>query len=235
MADSDAQTAVIEIDYGDDLIADEDKVRNAEEYDDLQERPSPESQKKHTKLCCGDLRVILNYMVAEQEKKKSGMHIGIFTVFLVVAVITMLDAVVSVTPVIFVKIGQETSGAIDFQLKYAGNPITDGNVNYYAIDPFESMYNNDYVSLPDYDMDWYEAVWENGTSVNVTDEWFAANTNLSNSSVSSHALGSSMRLRKDPFIDPDNVHPSDHIVTERIYDDNNCPGYSVESTNGGGT
>jgi len=75
-------------------------------------------------------------MVAELEKKKSGMHIGIFTVFLVVAVITMLDAVVSVTPVIFVKIGQQTSGAIDFELTFGGNPITDGNVNYYAIDPF---------------------------------------------------------------------------------------------------
>ena len=46
------------------------------------------------KLWCGDLRVILNYMMAEQERKKSGVHIGIFTVFMVVCVITMLKAVV---------------------------------------------------------------------------------------------------------------------------------------------
>ena len=58
-----------------------------------------------SKLCCGDLRVILNYMIAEQERKRSGLRIGIFSVFLVVAVITMLKAVVSVTPIIFVKIG----------------------------------------------------------------------------------------------------------------------------------
>ena len=58
-----------------------------------------------SKLCYGDLRVILNYMIAEQERKRSGLRIGIFSVFLVVAVITMLKAVVSVTPIIFVKIG----------------------------------------------------------------------------------------------------------------------------------
>ena len=63
---------------------------------------------------------------------------GIFTVFMVVCVITMLKSVVSVAPVIFVKIGQESTGAIDFQLTFSGNPVTNGNVNYYAIDPFEA-------------------------------------------------------------------------------------------------
>lgn len=61
------------------------------------------SQKK--KLCCPDLRVILNYMVAETKKKMGGLKIGIFTVFLVVAVIVMLESIVSITPVLFVKVG----------------------------------------------------------------------------------------------------------------------------------
>ena len=62
-----------------------------------------ESQKK--KLCCPDLRVILNYMVAESKKKISGLRIGIFTVFMVVTTIVMLESVISITPILFVKLG----------------------------------------------------------------------------------------------------------------------------------
>ena len=50
----------------------------------------------------------------EQNKKSSGLKIGIFTVFLVVAIITMLDSVISIVPILFVKLGQEEAGAIDF-------------------------------------------------------------------------------------------------------------------------
>ncbi len=70
------------------------------------------------KICCGDLTVILNYIIAEQNKKASGLKIGIFTVFLVVSMITMLESVISITPILFVKMGQDESGAIDFSLKY---------------------------------------------------------------------------------------------------------------------
>ena len=61
--------------------------------------------KPKRKLCCGELRVILNYMIAEQQRKSSSLKIGIFTVFLVVTIITMLESVVSITPILFVKIG----------------------------------------------------------------------------------------------------------------------------------
>ena len=49
--------------------------------------------------------VILNYMVAETKKKASALRIGIFTVFMVVTVIVMLKSVVSITPILFVKLG----------------------------------------------------------------------------------------------------------------------------------
>jgi hypothetical protein len=60
---------------------------------------------KSKKLCCPDLRVILNYLNAEMQKKIGGMRIGVFTVFMVVTVIVMLESVVSVTPIFFVKFG----------------------------------------------------------------------------------------------------------------------------------
>ena len=58
--------------------------------------------------------VILNYMLSEQAKKQEAMKIGIFTIFLVVMIITMLKSVVDSTPILFVKLGQESAGAFDF-------------------------------------------------------------------------------------------------------------------------
>lgn len=49
--------------------------------------------------------MILNYLNAEMQKKIGGMRIGVFTVFMVVTVIVMLESVVSVTPIFFVKFG----------------------------------------------------------------------------------------------------------------------------------
>lgn len=56
--------------------------------------------------------------------------------FLVVTIITMLESVVSITPILFVKIGQETAGAIDFKLTYSPSNLVNGNVNFYATNPF---------------------------------------------------------------------------------------------------
>ena len=103
---------------------------------------------KRNKLCCGELRVILNYMVAEQQRKSSSLKIGIFTVFLVVTIITMLESVVSITPILFVKIGQETAGAIDFKLTYSSSDLVNGNVNLYAVNPFNLNYSATYAPLP---------------------------------------------------------------------------------------
>ena len=51
--------------------------------------------------------------------------------FLVVCMITMLKSVVDSSPIIFVKIGQEQAGAIDYQLTSPtwGNQYTIGDVN----------------------------------------------------------------------------------------------------------
>jgi hypothetical protein len=91
-------------------------------------------------------------MIAETKKKVSALRIGIFTVFMVVTVIVMLKSVVSITPILFVKLGQVEAGAIDFMIKPSlTKHLTDGNTNWYAVDPFEfEMTNNitNYTSIP---------------------------------------------------------------------------------------
>jgi len=42
--------------------------------------------------------------------------IGVFTIFLVVSFITLLNSAVAISPIIFVGLGQEESSAIDFKL-----------------------------------------------------------------------------------------------------------------------
>jgi hypothetical protein len=69
---------------------------------EIKRKYNPSKKGGTSKLCCGDLRVILNYMFAELEKKKSGAHMGIFTVSIVVLAITVLQAVAPVVPIIFV-------------------------------------------------------------------------------------------------------------------------------------
>jgi len=84
-------------------------------------------------------------MVAEQTKKARAFKIGIFTVFLVVMVITMLKSVVDSSPILFVKIGQNAVGAIDFTLSAPGdsNAIIGVNTNFYNFqsNPFDSLIN----------------------------------------------------------------------------------------------
>ena len=58
--------------------------------------------------------VILNYLISDTTKKQEAMKIGVFTVFLVVMIITMLKSVVDSTPILFVKIGQNSAGAFDY-------------------------------------------------------------------------------------------------------------------------
>ena len=86
--------------------------------------------------------VITQQLIREQSKKKRAFQIGIFTVFLVVTVITMLKSVVDSSPILFVRIGQQAVGAIDFQLMASEEDTStdDGNINYYAIDPFNDPF-----------------------------------------------------------------------------------------------
>ena len=68
-------------------------------------------------------------------------------------VITFLQSVLSVTPVIFVKFGQKAVGAIDFSMKSSLNDTSSikGNVNFYNIDPFLSQYHPESQWLPEND------------------------------------------------------------------------------------
>jgi hypothetical protein len=50
------------------------------------------------------LIMILTYLISELSKKKRSFQIGVFTVFLVVAFLTLLKSVVDVSSVAFVKI-----------------------------------------------------------------------------------------------------------------------------------
>ena len=90
-----------------------------------------------SRRCCSACSVVTRYLIVEQSKKQRALKIGIFTVFLVVMVITMLKSVVDCSPIIFVKIGQDQVGAIDFTMESPtwGNAELDGNINWYAIDP----------------------------------------------------------------------------------------------------
>ena len=83
-----------------------------------------------------DLRTIVNYIQAEQQRKVSSLRIGIFTVFLVVTIITVLESVISIVPILFVKIGQQNAGAIDVKLTYQASDLISGNNNFYTRDPF---------------------------------------------------------------------------------------------------
>jgi len=91
-------------------------------------------EEERTRGCCASCRTILTYLVSEQTKKARGFKIGIFTVFLVVMIITMLKSVVDSAPILFVKVGQDSVGAIDFTLSAPTelNAMSDANTNWYA-------------------------------------------------------------------------------------------------------
>ncbi len=59
------------------------------------------------KRCWPSFVTILTFLVSEQSKKKRSFQIGVFTVFLVVAFLTLLKNIVDVSSVAFVKIAQD--------------------------------------------------------------------------------------------------------------------------------
>jgi hypothetical protein len=92
--------------------------------------------------CWSTFVVITESLIRETGKKQRAFRIGIFTVFLVVMVITMLKSVVDCTPILFVRIGQDAAGAVDYQLQAPskGNAMIKANVNFYDIDPFNNPF-----------------------------------------------------------------------------------------------
>lgn len=75
-------------------------------YLDYIKKEKQPKQKTVRRCSCADFTVIINYIQAEQQRKASSLKIGIFTVFLVVTIITMLESVISIAPILFVNIGQ---------------------------------------------------------------------------------------------------------------------------------
>lgn len=59
---------------------------------------------------------ITTYLVNELGKKQRSFQIGVFTIFIVVAFLTLLKSVVDVTPIAFVKVAQDQSGMSDFTM-----------------------------------------------------------------------------------------------------------------------
>ena len=94
------------------------------------------------KRCCASCETVTQYMVSESIKKPTAFKIGIFTVFIVVMFITMLKSVVDSSPILFVKIGQDSVGAIDFTMRSRSSSasLMPGDLNYYAINPEMGMY-----------------------------------------------------------------------------------------------
>ena len=81
-------------------------------------------------------------MLSETSKKPNAFKIGVFTVFLVVMFITMLKSVVDSSPILFVKIGQNTVGAFDITLRNNRGFFSaqNGSMNYYGLDPFDGPF-----------------------------------------------------------------------------------------------
>lgn len=64
--------------------------------------------------CWATLTTICRYLQAEQKRSPRALKIGICTVFILVMIITMFKSVIDSSPVLFVKVGQEQVGAVDF-------------------------------------------------------------------------------------------------------------------------
>ena len=99
-------------------------------------------EEDNKKTCFSTVKLILQYLRAEKEKKPSSHRIGVFTVFIVVMVITMLKSVIDSSPILFVKIGQEQVGAIDITIMAPSETTSEipGNMNFYDINPFENPF-----------------------------------------------------------------------------------------------
>ena len=93
-------------------------------------------------------------MYSELNKKPSSFKIGVFTVFIVVMVITMLKSVVDSAPILFVKLGQDEVGAIDFTLKASNTATKQVPINYYNINPFLGQFGSEFKPEPSSNSHW---------------------------------------------------------------------------------
>jgi hypothetical protein len=72
--------------------------------------------KTQFKVYMGTLSTILNYISTDIAKKPRSFKIGVFSVFIVVVFLTLLESGLSITPIMFLKIAEDQAGAIDLIL-----------------------------------------------------------------------------------------------------------------------
>ena len=85
------------------------------------------------------LGTVLNYLFSDLKKKSRSFKIGVCTIFLVVSFITLLKAVIEVTPVAFLNLAQTQSGNFDYTFTSdMGNPIRSGDHNFYSTVPWDA-------------------------------------------------------------------------------------------------
>ena len=69
------------------------------------ELKSEVEENERSRKCCSSWSTVTQYLYSETMKKPTAFKIGVFTVFLVVMVITMLKSVVDSAPILYVKLG----------------------------------------------------------------------------------------------------------------------------------
>ena len=75
--------------------------------------------------------------MSDIRKKKRSFCIGMSTVTLVVCFLTLLKSVIDISPIAFLKVGQDQAGAIDITLSSdAPEFFMAGDLNYYKIGPW---------------------------------------------------------------------------------------------------
>lgn len=63
-------------------------------------------EEEKARSCPSTFKTILTYLRADQSKRPTAVNIGIFTVFILVMVITWFKSVIDTSPILFVKVGQ---------------------------------------------------------------------------------------------------------------------------------
>lgn len=112
-------------------------AQNEEDQVYLLEKPMPRGE-MIDQTYWSSFKTVAQYLYSDLLRKQRAFRIGVCTIFLVVSFITMLKAVVDVSPIAFLKLAQNQGGNFDFQMvSSAGNMLSPGDLNYYGVDPFE--------------------------------------------------------------------------------------------------